>query len=111
MIEREKNMSNYPPGMTRSDWKHIDGEQHYKECPLHEDYVHDCSKEAREFLRPEFSPPCWILAVKVGIHGYRYIRIDFCPWCGEDLGRPDCRCKDITEALKAEAAERKAANA
>lgn len=30
--------SNFPPGMTRMAWQHIGGEQHYKSCPLHEDY-------------------------------------------------------------------------
>lgn len=30
-------MNNYPPGMTREDWKHIDGPSHYRGCPQHED--------------------------------------------------------------------------
>ncbi len=31
-------MSNYPPGMTREHWRHIDGEIHYRACPAHEDH-------------------------------------------------------------------------
>ena len=89
-------MSNYPPGMTKADWKHIDGLQHYRECPMHEDYKHDCSREAVQYLRAVFSPPCWELAIRVyGISGYySHIRVDYCPWCGEDLGRPDCICTE-----------------
>ncbi len=39
-------MSHYPPGMTREDWKHIDGVQHYKGCPQHEDNVALLGEEA-----------------------------------------------------------------
>ena len=34
-------MSNYPPGMTREDWKYIDGESHHQLCQMHEDYIGD----------------------------------------------------------------------
>ena len=87
-------MSNYPDGMTKSDWKHIDGEIHHRLCPWHDEYEHDCSSEAKQYLRPEFSPPCWVLEVKqYQWSGYvRNMRVDYCPWCGEDLGRPDCVC-------------------
>lgn len=33
--------SNYPPGMTRGDWRHIDGEKHSPLCPCHEDNITD----------------------------------------------------------------------
>ena len=36
--ELGKTMSNYPDGMTRSDWAHIDGEEHSEVCPHHEDF-------------------------------------------------------------------------
>jgi len=102
-----REMSNFPPGMTREDWKHIDGEGHHCHCPMHEDYEHDCSKEARKYLRPEFSPPCWVLSIRMGHCSYTHIRVDYCPWCAEDLGRPECICKEIDELAKAEVAERK----
>ena len=102
--------TNYPPGMTREDWKHIDGEQHYVACPESQDYMHGCSKEANLYLRAEFSPPCWVLAIQPSLgRSYTYLRVDYCPWCGGDLGRPECICTEIDETLKAEAAERKAA--
>ena len=103
-------MSNYPPGMTREDWKHIDGEQHYRLCPESEDYIHDCSKGGAMMVRPEFSPPCWVLEVSLATPHFRTIRIDYCPWCGEDLGKPNCICTEIAETEKAEAAEHKYAN-
>jgi len=30
-------VTNYPDGMTRDHWSHIDGESHYGDCPHHED--------------------------------------------------------------------------
>lgn len=102
-------MNNYPPGMTSKDWQHIDGEQHYRQCPVSEDYSHDCSKDAAEYLRPEFSPPCWVLAVRIATFDrFRYLRVDFCPWCGEDLGRPECICRELAQDMKDDAAEHKA---
>ena len=85
----------YPPGMIREDWKHIDGESHYRQCPESEEYVHDCCKLAIKYLRPEFNPPCWVLVVHTGLMQYEYIRVDYCPWCGEDLGSLGCICPEI----------------
>jgi hypothetical protein len=28
----------YLPGMTKRDWKHIEGEQHRRDCPCHEEW-------------------------------------------------------------------------
>jgi hypothetical protein len=35
-------MSNYPDGMTRSDWAHIDGGDHHDDCPQSPDYEFFC---------------------------------------------------------------------
>jgi len=43
-------MINYPPGMTREDWKHIDGDQHYRNCPMHEDND-DLNTDLAQMLR------------------------------------------------------------
>ena len=87
-------MSNFPPGMTRADWQHIDGEQHNPLCPEHEDYEHKCMKEM-----PFTVCPGWR-----GRRGYWELRvhtttieIEFCPFCGEDLGSTDCICKELAE--------------
>ena len=100
-------MNNYPPGMTKGDWKHIDGEQHHKLCIMNEDYVHDCCKEAAEMVRLEFRPPCWALVVGWAEGGhFRHIRIDFCPFCGADLGGLDCLCPQLAQDMKDEEAGR-----
>lgn len=83
-------MSTYPPGMTKSDWQHIDGEQHRPQCPYHEDYAHRC-----DHLRPGQKTP----SVPSGA--------DFCPWCGQELVSEDCICDEIDEAEREEAIERK----
>ena len=30
-------MTNYPDGMTKEDWRHIDGDEHHDSCPAHEE--------------------------------------------------------------------------
>lgn len=43
---------NYPDGMTKEDWTHIDGENHYSACPMHEDNSpHQCG-DGLELSRP-----------------------------------------------------------
>ena len=32
---------NYPDGMTASDWEHVEGREHWRECPAHEDRTGD----------------------------------------------------------------------
>lgn len=110
------------PKSTDSRWKNRyvpmpycqgKGEQHHPLCTMHEDYVHDCSKEGLQYIKVSFSPPCWLIQIwqyDGGRHYVKEVRIDFCPWCGDDLGRPECTCAEIDEEAKAEAAERKAAN-
>lgn len=75
-------MSNYPPGMTRHDWEHIDGEQHFLDCPANQD--------AYDRLCAVCNAPY--------ITGYA------CPHCGSE---PDCICDDIEQAIKDAMAELK----
>jgi hypothetical protein len=34
-------MTNYPDGMTASDWEHVEGREHWSQCPAHEDRTGD----------------------------------------------------------------------
>ena len=33
-------MSNYPDGMTKRDWSHLDGRDHHEDCPENLDFDH-----------------------------------------------------------------------
>ena len=103
--------TNYPPGMTREDWKHIDGAVHHPLCTMHEEFVHDCWPNAKHQVVPvpDGGRTKWALIVSPATRGAVTVPIDFCPYCGVDLGPVECICQEIDETLKAEAAERKAA--
>ena len=34
-------MTNYPDGMTASDWERVEGREHWSQCPAHEDRTGD----------------------------------------------------------------------
>ncbi len=92
-------MSNYPPGMTSEDWRHIDGEDHHQNCPLHEaNWDHHCQHMTQ---RVE-----WDLRWRLLGTGVR-IQIHYCPFCGDELLEPECHCEEITRAERDDAAERK----
>ncbi len=92
-------MNNYPPGMTKEDWKHIDGETHSPLCPQHEDFEHKCNAKMPNRIYPDLSNHAgrfgWNLVVK-RLHTTE-LSIDFCPYCGEELGPTDCICKELKE--------------
>ena len=48
-------MNNYPDGMTASDWEHVEGREHWPECPAHEDRddrdEDECECECAEITR------------------------------------------------------------
>lgn len=94
-------MSNYPQGMTNEDWKHIDGEQHSRFCPEHEDFSHDCWPNTKNKVVPLFDAgrSWWALVVRTSLL-HAEVPIDFCPYCGEDLGRPDCICASLREEME-----------
>ena len=84
---------NYPPGMTREDWKHVDGEQHHPECPLNENYEHKCQRVMPCRVQPE-GDDRWVLAHRMFPRS-GVVKIDFCPYCGEELGPIECICKAL----------------
>ena len=98
---------NYPPGMTREDWKHIDGDQHYSECMMHEDFEHKCQRVMSCRVQPE-GDMRWVLLHRMFPH-VGIVQIDFCPYCGDELPPIRCICEEIAEEQKALIAEQKTA--
>ena len=81
--------------------------QHHRQCPMHMDFEHPCrGHKAGIYARPEFSPPYWVLVAASGFTTTT-TRIDYCPYCGKDLGTPACICKDL-EAIEERAAQKDA---
>ena len=89
-------MSNYPDGMTKEHWTHIDGESHYPDCPKHEDY-------AMEHLCPQvewnYDTSRWELVISY-YPRFGRTRITYCPHCGEELPFKSCHCERIKEEMK-----------
>ena len=79
----------YPDGMTKSDWAHIDGEQHSPECPMHENNFgwHSCSLNDQGTIEWDEDSSRWKLFL-----GPTWVVINGCPWCLEELADPQCTC-------------------
>lgn len=98
----------YPPGMTREDWKHIDGATHNPECPDHEDNRngHQCAKGKHNqdaVVEWDHARQLWDLYISShGAVSGRHIAILFCPYCGQDLGESEtegrCTCEEIEQS-------------
>lgn len=90
---------NYPPGMTKQDWRQINGDEHSPRCPMHEDYEHRCWDKAPGHveLRYDAGRSWWAMTIRqgTGYAAFTSFPIEFCPWCGVELSRPDCICDDI----------------
>ena len=91
---------------TQVDWEHIDGGEHYRECPAHKAYEHDCWIRGRPLwalsIRPTFSTPRsgydWVMVGERSTFG-----VPFCPYCGDELGAVRCECDEITNSLREDA--------
>jgi len=70
---------------------------HANECPLHEDNPepqHDCKRSKHVAI--EWNAGWYLVRLTSRI----YIRISFCPFCGDELPFIKCECADISEGLK-----------
>ncbi len=97
--------SNYPPGVTGNE-PQIAGVKHYRQCPLHEDNPIEHSCGAQNIARAviEWDSDWYLVLNRRYSHqrGIR-IRIDFCPYCGEELPKIRCKCAEIKEGLHEQA--------
>ncbi len=94
-----------------------DGGEHYSDCPLHEDkeHTHECRTEymlKRTTVWMEFEGMSWRLKIHnpndLSFSPFLYVRIDYCPWCGEELETPQCECNGIRAAYRERALDAKA---
>lgn len=76
-----------------------ENKDHDSRCPLHEDAIvnHECRPEEMRFHSRafvEWDDHHWIIEVR---SSNVWFRIDFCPWCGEELDAPTCQCDELSE--------------
>lgn len=90
-------MSNYPPGMTKEHWRHIDGEPpHVEACPMSDGNLTCCKKHTWSV---EYRDTSWYLLHRYGAVSHE-VEVTFCPFCGTELLTPECRCEEIVKEGK-----------
>ncbi len=79
--------------------------EHFTECPLHEDHeiTHECRPERMRRNKDMwgYNYLAWDSGWYLKEVGHRCgCRIDYCPWCGEELPYYRCMCGEIRQGLK-----------